>query len=269
MTQVTGLNKNIGGSATLAADGSRVVLLGRWRARATCSVGNGIRCADSYGAVSLGVAVERGPKNRMLGRNGTGPARGEGLGRKIVVAWRGAWTRTRRWMRDVVGVADATSSLYAALRASKANARGLAEGAAGEASLDEGRRFLEPRRVAGEAPCRKIDKWMEIMWWRDEWRRRNCGDGQRRASNGDGGSLGLTFFHKMRAFVERKGVGMTYLPKCYLVKEDMQVYAPCSHSRIRLGLRDRGPNGAQDATAYAKWTRQSDAKEAGASSAEP
>jgi hypothetical protein len=70
------------------------------------------------------------------------------------------------------------------------------------------------------------------------------------------------------------------------------VYAPCSHSRIRWGLRDRDPNGAQDAfqsqslgeddrpedilgkstvvlTAYAKWTRQSDAKEARLSAVEP
>jgi hypothetical protein len=33
------------------------------------------------------------------GRNGTCPARGEGLGHKIVMARRGAWTKTRRWMR--------------------------------------------------------------------------------------------------------------------------------------------------------------------------
>jgi hypothetical protein len=61
------------------------------------------------------------------------------------------------------------------------------------------------------------------------------------------------------------------------------VYAPCSHFRIRWRLRGQGPNGAVETTAlrtssrkstvvltaYAKWTRQSDAKEAGASAVEP
>jgi hypothetical protein len=128
-----------------------------------------------------------------------------------------------------------------------------------------------------------------------------------RASNSNGGSLGLIFLHKMRALVEGKGVGMTYLPKrarcrafrgclssneqlwkCKLSgKRGMRRYmhlVPIPGSLARWGLQDRGPNGAQDAfqapiyprrrqprghpvvlTAYAKWTRRSDAKEAGAS----
>jgi hypothetical protein len=64
------------------------------------------------------------------------------------------------------------SKAYYSLRAPKGDARGLAEGAAGEASLDGGEGLLEPRRVGGDATCGEIDAWVEITWWRDEWRRR-------------------------------------------------------------------------------------------------
>jgi hypothetical protein len=49
-------------------------------------------CVKSGG---VGEAITEEPDAR---RNGTCPVRGEGLGRKIVMARRGAWTRTRRWM---------------------------------------------------------------------------------------------------------------------------------------------------------------------------
>ncbi|KAJ7788835.1 hypothetical protein B0H14DRAFT_3575587 [Mycena olivaceomarginata] len=91
-------------------------------------------------------------------RNGTCPARGEGLGRKIAIAG-----------VDENAAVD-VGGMY--LRAPKVNSRGLAEGAAGEGSLDGGERLLELRRVDGDAICGEIDTWMEIPRWSDGWRRR-------------------------------------------------------------------------------------------------
>jgi hypothetical protein len=51
--------------------------------------GSSVTC----GGVEEAIAEERDAR-----RNGTGPVRGEGLGRKIVMVRLGAWTRTRRWM---------------------------------------------------------------------------------------------------------------------------------------------------------------------------
>ncbi|KAJ7817718.1 hypothetical protein B0H13DRAFT_1922748 [Mycena leptocephala] len=110
--------------------------------------------------------------------NGTGPARGEGLGRVIMMAQLGAWTRMWRWMwagrgwrrrRDQlvvrsVHILHACGPLrrHCSLRASKANARGLAGGAAGEASSDGG------RGVAGA----------EAHGWRRDMRRDRHVDGE-------------------------------------------------------------------------------------------
>jgi hypothetical protein len=81
---------------------------------------------------------------------------GEGLGRKMVIAQRGTWARTRRWMWAGRGGRGGYDQLVVrnvrilpackplrrcicSLRAPKANARGPAEGAAGEASLIGGK----------------------------------------------------------------------------------------------------------------------------------
>jgi hypothetical protein len=66
------------------------------------------------------------------------------------------------------------------LQVPKVDARGLAKGAAGEASLDGGEGLLELRHVGGDATCGETDTWMEILWWSDGWKQRGCTDSQRR-----------------------------------------------------------------------------------------
>ncbi|KAJ7362215.1 hypothetical protein DFH08DRAFT_799268 [Mycena albidolilacea] len=170
----------------------------------------------------------------------------------VPCAWRGLGSQDRDGPARGVDENAAVDVGGMYLRAPKADARGLAEGAAGQALLNGREGLLEPRHVGGDATCVEIDMWMEIPSWRDGWRRWGWRDGceaamstdgvvdervgycatrrltiwqrnvegmgrwaetNRRVSNGDGASLGLTFFHKTRALVERKGVGVTYLPK--------------------------------------------------------
>jgi hypothetical protein len=107
-------------------------------------------------------------------RNGMCPARGEGLGRKIVMARRGAWTRTRRWMWAGCSGRRGRGQLVVrsvrifrafgpfrrriiACRRQRWMRGGSLKVLREKRRWMGGERLLEPRRVGGDAICGEID----------------------------------------------------------------------------------------------------------------
>lgn len=153
----------------------------------------------SHPRVIFGVADEIRHPRRVRGtdarRNGTGPARGEGLSRTIMMARLGVWTRMWRWMwagrgwrrrRDQL-VVRSVHILHACgplgRRIVACGRQRRMRRASLEVLREKRRRMgeeglLEPRCMGGDATCGEIDTWMERTWWRDGWRR-GCTDGQR------------------------------------------------------------------------------------------